>query len=80
MTRREAAEKIFNYIRENKFKPINIQYGNGYFIFDMGDDGVIHFNIKGLHGWKFAMWIETDPENLKREDGKEYPAIYFFMV
>lgn len=78
MTRREAAEKIFNYIRENKYEPINIQYGNGYFIFDMGDDGVVHFNIKGLHGWKFAMWIETDPNKLKNENGEKYPAIQFF--
>ncbi len=78
MTRREAAEKVFNYIRANKFEPINIQYGNGYFVFDMGEDGVVHFNIKGLHGWKFAMWIETDPEKLKQENGKEYPAIQFF--
>lgn len=78
MTRREAAEKIFNYIRENKYKPINIQYGDGYFIFDMGNDGVVHFNIKGLHGWKFAMWIETDPEKLKIENDEKYPAIQFF--
>lgn len=82
MTRREAAEKVFQYIRENKFEPINIQYGDGYFIFDMGTDGVVHFNIKGLHGWEFAMWIETDAEELKREenrkDGKDYPAIQFF--
>lgn len=78
MTRREAAEKIFNYIRENKFKPINIQYGNGYFIFDMGDDGVVHFSIDGLYGWKFAMWIETNPEKLKSENGRNYPAIQFF--
>ena len=47
MTRREATEKVFDYIRKNKFKPINIQYGNGYFIFDKGEDGVVHFNIKG---------------------------------
>lgn len=78
MTRREVAEKIFNYIRENKFEPINIQYGNGYFIFDMGDDGVVHFNIKGLHGWKFAMWIETDSEKLKSKNGEKFPAIQFF--
>ncbi len=38
MTRREAAEKVFRYIRENKFEPTNIHYGNGYFIFDMGDE------------------------------------------
>lgn len=82
MTRREAAEKVFQYIRGNKFEPINIQYGDGYFIFDMGADGVVHFNIKGLHGWKFAMWIETDAEKLKKEEnrryGKDYSAIQFF--
>lgn len=78
MTRREAAEKIFNYIKENKFKPTNIEYGNCYFIFDKGTDGVVHFNIKGLHGWKFAMWIETDAEKLKNDSGKDYPAVQFF--
>ena len=83
MIRREVAEKVFNYIRKNKFTPYDIQYGDGYFIFDMGADGVVHFKVKGLHGWKFAMWIETDPEKLKREDvkdanGKDYPAIQFF--
>lgn len=78
MTRREAAEKVFDYIRKNKFKPINIKYGNGYFIFDKGEDGVVHFNIKGLHGWKFAMWINTNEEELKNENGKDYPAIQFF--
>lgn len=78
MTRREAAEKIFNYIKENKFKPINIKYGNGYFIFDHGEDGVVHFDIKSLRGWKFAMWIETDAEQLKNSEGEDYPAVQFF--
>lgn len=78
MTRREAAEKIFNFIKENKLTPINIEYGDCYFIFDKGTDGVVHFNIKGLHGWKFAMWIETDAEQLKNDSGKDYPAVQFF--
>lgn len=78
MTRRDAAEKVFQYIRDNKFEPTNIQYGDGYFVFDMGEDGVVHFNIKGLHGWKFAMWIETNPEKLKGENSEKYPAIQFF--
>ena len=43
MTRREATEKVFTYIRNNNFEPTNIQYGDGYFIFDMGKDGVVHF-------------------------------------
>ena len=78
MTRREATEKVFNYIRGKKFTPINIEYGRSYFIFDHGEDGIVHFNIKGLHGWKFAMWIETDPAALKNEGYKESPAIQFF--
>lgn len=78
MIRREAAEKVFDYIRKNNFTPINFQYGNGYFIFDKGEDGVVHFNVKGLHGWKFAMWINTNEEELKNENGNDYPAIQFF--
>jgi len=78
MTRREAAEKVFNYIKENKFTPTNIKYGDGYFIFDMGDDSVVHFNIKGIPGWKFGMWINTDPEKLKNDGGEDYPAVQFF--
>ena len=78
MTRREAAEKVFNYIKENKFAPTNIKYGDGYFIFDMGTDGVVHFDIKGLRSWKFAMWIETDAERLKNNEGDDYPAVQFF--
>lgn len=78
MTRREAAEKIFYYISKYKFMPYDIQYGSGYFIIDMGEDGVVHFKIKGLHGWKFAMWIETDPVKLENENGENHPAVQFF--
>ena len=78
MTRKDAAEKVFDYIKNNNFTPTNIKYENGYFIFDMGEDGVVHFSIKGLHGWKFAMWINTNEEELKNENGDDYPAIRFF--
>lgn len=79
MTRREVSEMIFNYIKSIGFKPYNIQYSNGYFIFDKGEDGVIHFSIRGLFGWKFAMWINTNKDELVSEDGKtEYPALQFF--
>ena len=78
MTRREAAEKIFDHIKENKFMPINIEYGDSYFIFDHGEDGVVHFNIKGLRHWKFGMWINTTAEELKNDDGEDYPAVQFF--
>ena len=77
VTNREAAKKVFDYIRKNNFMPVNIQYGNYYFIFDKGKDSVIHFGIKGLRNWKFAMWVNTNLNELKYDKG-EYPAIQFF--
>jgi hypothetical protein len=79
MTRREVSEMIFNYIKSIGFKPYNIKYRNDYFIFDKGEDGVVHFSIKGLRGWKFAMWINTNKDVLMSEDSnKEYSALQFF--
>lgn len=79
MTRKEVSEIIFKYIKSIGFKPYDIKYGNGYFIFDMGEDGVVHFNIRGLYGWKFAMWINTNKNELVSEDDKiEYNALQFF--
>lgn len=81
MTRKESAEKVFNYIRENKFEPIDIKY-HSLSLLDDGEDYMVQFAIKGLHGWKFAMWLETNAEELKKEsnriDGKDYPAVQFF--
>lgn len=78
MTRREAAEEVFQYIRNKGFQPENIQYGDGYFIIDMGKDSVVHFDIKGIRGWRFAMWLETDSEKLTDANGKSLPVIRFF--
>lgn len=63
MTYREVSENIFSFIREIGFKPVNIKYEDGYFLFDMGEDSVVHFDIKGLRNWKFAMWIMESEKN-----------------
>jgi hypothetical protein len=80
MTNKEVAETIFNKIRSFGFKPYNICYNTGYFIFEMGKDSVVKFKIKGLRAWLFGMWIETNPDNLKSDDknGDDYPALQFF--
>lgn len=41
---------------EKSFTPIDIEYLDGYFIFDMGSSSVVHFKIKECPGWKFAIW------------------------
>lgn len=56
---RKIANSVLAELKRNKLIPYNISFGNGYFIFDMGEDAVVWFNIKGVKGWRFAMWIDT---------------------
>lgn len=78
MERYDVAQKVFDYMESNGFKAYNIKRGDGYFVFDMGEDSVIHFKVKGIHGWLFAMWININEEELHNENGEDYPALQFF--
>lgn len=42
----------------------DIEYLDGYFIFGMGTNSVVHFHIKECPGWKFAIWW-SPPEGEK---------------
>ena len=63
--------EILDYIKKIGFTPINIQYGNGYFIFDMGENSVVNFWIKELKGWKFGIWFYS-PKDDNGEDKPNY--------
>ena len=63
--------EILDYIRKIGFTPINVQYGNGYFIFDMGENSVVNFWIKELNGWKFGIWFYS-PKDDNGEDKPNY--------
>ena len=62
--------EILDYIKKIGFTPINVQCGNGYFIFDMGENSVVNFWIKELKGWKFGIWFHTFKPD---ENGKKEP-------
>lgn len=72
---KQIAEIVFNKIKEFGYEPYDIEYGNGYFLFEMGDDSVVHFRVKGVwKHWKFGMWVFADelaPEKL--EENKDKP-------
>lgn len=75
---KEIAKIIFKSIKEMGYKPYDIEYGNGYFLFEMGDDSVVHFRLKGLgpigKHWKFGMWIAAESlEESYREKEKDLP-------
>lgn len=66
---RKMAEKIFEKMKEFGFTPYDISYGNGYFIFNMGDDSVVHFRVKGvLKHWKFGLWLYSENIQMTEEE------------
>ena len=69
--------EIFDYIKKIGFTPINIQCGNGYFIFDMGENSVVNFWIKELKGWKFGIWFYSPKPD---EDGEKRPDYCQFFA
>lgn len=54
--RRWTNDCVFKRLEEKGFHPTDVEFGNGYFIFDYGEDKVVHFHIKELKGWKFGIW------------------------
>lgn len=66
LSKKEVIEKIFNYIEEEsnyRLKIINKQFGDGYFIFEFGENSVCQFEIKSLKRWQFGLWIRENEDN-----------------
>lgn len=62
-SQKSKAKQIFNQLGNFGFHPIDIKYGNGYFIFEHGKDMVIHFHIKECKGWLFGIWWNLNDKN-----------------
>lgn len=60
---RNWTKKIFfEALEANGFHPTDIEFGNGYFIFEHGKDMVVHFHLKECKGWKFGIWWNIEGE------------------
>ena len=60
VSNKEIAQTILSQIESFGYKPYDVTYGDGYFIFNMGDHSVVHFRLKGVwRHWKFGMWIQS---------------------
>lgn len=67
LVKRIASKRLIdNYLleieKETGFHIINKEYGNGYFLFDLGKDNVCHFEVKEIPKFLFGIW---------RQEGKE---------
>lgn len=88
MTNKEIANMVLIALKAEKFIPVDIAYHNGYFIFDMGEDSVVHFHIKGIRGWKFGLWIDAESDKDTAQLFAQYeelidkfkPSRSFFVV
>lgn len=59
---RKIANSIFNTLRKEGIIVTGVEFLDGYFIFAMGEDSVVHFHVKALKNWKFGIWINMDYE------------------
>lgn len=70
MTNKEIQLRILDHIQEQLETTLEYKFGNGYYIFELGDDCVCHFTLPKRKGWLFGIWLG------KYEDGK-YKASLF---
>jgi len=58
MVSKTKIKNVILHILEKKGFHVTWQdTGNGYFIFDFGENSVTHFKLKECKGWKFGLWI-----------------------
>ena len=60
---KQATDIVFNNLKEEltQLYKLNItitdvEYFDGYYLFGMGTNSVVHFHIKETPGWKYGIW------------------------
>lgn len=72
----KAIELGFKRETKKKLTIQDVNYGDGYFLFGMGTNTVVHFRIKQIPGWLFAIWWDIPNKDKlkksKKEDSKDW--------
>jgi hypothetical protein len=72
---KQATERVFNNIREElEYAIEDVEYLDGYFIFGMGTNSVVHFHIKETPGWKYGIW--WSPVSKQDSEDPDHPSSY----
>lgn len=68
MVNREIFELLISSAKKQGYDIIDVKWVNSYFVFETGEDSIVHFKIKQCRGWLFGMWFidGTDDEPNKR--------------
>lgn len=67
MTNKEIMDSVLKEINAMGFHTKDVQYGNGYFLFEGDDNSVCHFHIKELKGFKFALWTTNGFDDIEKQ-------------
>ncbi|MCQ2300276.1 MAG: hypothetical protein MJZ81_09160 [Bacteroidales bacterium] len=72
-----VSNRIFDALKKRGFEVFDISRHDGYFVFPMGKNSVVHFRVKGffLKDYQFGMWIYPD----KMMHGGEGPVVEVFQ-
>ena len=54
------------------FTPTDISRGDGYFIFSMGTNSVLHFHVKECPGWLFGIWFSPVEDEDSTDENPKY--------
>ena len=65
LNNRELVESVFKQIEQEGFHPIDIVYGDSYFLFEDQENSICHFHIKEVPGFLFAFWNTCRFDNIK---------------
>lgn len=66
----EFVEQL-SVLSEDSLHVIDIEYFDGYFVFDRGRNSITHFHVTECPGWKFGIWWTPVLEN--EDDPEEFP-------
>lgn len=71
-TFKKCSEIFFRDVtnEEIKFNFRDVEYLDGYFLFGMGTNSVVHFHIDECPGWKFGIWWGDKDENNNSVSGE----------
>lgn len=61
--RRAMDDNIIKPLKKAGLHPIDVCYGDGYFIFEYGKNTVLHFSIKELPDFRFGVWKDYYGKN-----------------
>lgn len=54
------------------FTPTDVSFGDGYFIFSMGTNSVVHFHVEEAPGWLFGLWWASQEDKTNETEEKVY--------